>query len=222
MSSSLLAYFLLCRSHNLPGLVGHHFVLPTGLEPQLRRHRTIVLRLALRCPIQPRDNHGTFQPCAVASVASVRLYNPVPDNHSIYFPCCVMHHGSRKPVSLYIVSRGREPRAGAHGEDRTPDSRIKNPLLYQLSYMSMVGLPQAGIWRHSDLALPVYSGPSTKRRGRRRRACLTGPGAGDGNRTRVACLEGRCSTIELHRRMVPGADTAYSRRLLVCSEPSRR
>ena len=26
-------------------------------------------------------------------------------------------------------------------------------------------------------------------------------GAGDGNRTRVACLEGRCSTIELHRRI---------------------
>ena len=25
-------------------------------------------------------------------------------------------------------------------------------------------------------------------------------GAGDGNRTRVSCLEGRCSTIELHRR----------------------
>ena len=25
-------------------------------------------------------------------------------------------------------------------------------------------------------------------------------GAGDGNRTRVACLEGRCSAIELHRR----------------------
>lgn len=40
---------------------------------------------------------------------------------------------------------------------------------------------------------------------------LTIPGAGDGNRTRVARLEGGCSTIELHRRMVPGADTAYSR-----------
>lgn len=25
-------------------------------------------------------------------------------------------------------------------------------------------------------------------------------GAGDGNRTRVACVEGRCSTIELHRQ----------------------
>lgn len=32
-----------------------------------------------------------------------------------------------------------------------------------------------------------------------------GTGAGDGNRTRVTCLEGRCSTIELHRRMVPRA-----------------
>lgn len=30
------------------------------------------------------------------------------------------------------------------------------------------------------------------------------PGAGDGNRTRVACLEGRCSAIELHRQMCPG------------------
>ena len=29
-------------------------------------------------------------------------------------------------------------------------------------------------------------------------------GAGDGNRTRVTCLEGRCSAVELHRRMVPG------------------
>ena len=26
-------------------------------------------------------------------------------------------------------------------------------------------------------------------------------GVGDGNRTRVSCLEGRCSTIELHRRI---------------------
>ena len=26
-------------------------------------------------------------------------------------------------------------------------------------------------------------------------------GAGDGNRTRVTCLEGRCSTIELHRQI---------------------
>lgn len=30
-------------------------------------------------------------------------------------------------------------------------------------------------------------------------------GVGDGNRTRVSCLEGRCSTIELHRRSVPKA-----------------
>src|SRR5438270_12643316 len=28
------------------------------------------------------------------------------------------------------------------------------------------------------------------------------PGAGEGNRTLVACLEGRCSTIELHPRNV--------------------
>ena len=32
-------------------------------------------------------------------------------------------------------------------------------------------------------------------------------GAGDGNRTRVACLEGRCSTIELHRRIAMGAQS---------------
>ena len=38
------------------------------------------------------------------------------------------------------------------------------------------------------------------------------PGAGDGNRTRVACLEGRSSTIELHRRIVaPGRNVAASR-----------
>ena len=29
-------------------------------------------------------------------------------------------------------------------------------------------------------------------------------GAGDGNRTRVACLEGRKSTTDLHRRRWPG------------------
>ena len=78
----------------------------------------------------------------------------------------------------------------------------------------MVGLPQAGTWRHSDLALPVCSGPSTKEKGNEEEGLVSlSPGAGDGNRTRVACLEGRCSTIELHRRMVPGADTAYSRRV---------
>ena len=27
-------------------------------------------------------------------------------------------------------------------------------------------------------------------------------GAGNGNRTRITCLEGRCSTIELYRHMV--------------------
>ena len=47
-------------------------------------------------------------------------------------------------------------------------------------------------------------------------------GAGDGNRTRVTCLEGRCSTIELRRREVPSsiseADTTRSSRLSGPSE----
>lgn len=38
-------------------------------------------------------------------------------------------------------------------------------------------------------------------------------GAGDGNRTRVTCLEGRCSTIELHRHV--------ERTRLVVGRPSR-
>ena len=38
------------------------------------------------------------------------------------------------------------------------------------------------------------------------------PGVGDGDRTRVASLEGWGSTIELHRRVVQGADTARSLR----------
>ena len=53
------------------------------------------------------------------------------------------------------------------------------------------------------------SGPAEiKKKENERMACPNGLGAGDGNRTRVACLEGRSSTIELHRRMMQGADTA--------------
>lgn len=43
-------------------------------------------------------------------------------------------------------------------------------------------------------------------------------GAADGNRTRVASLEGWCSAIELQRQNVPGADTAHPRRVARLSE----
>ena len=92
--------------------------------------------------------------------------------------------------------------AGAHRGDRTPDPRIKNPLLFLLSYMSILIFVA-----HPCCALrPAY------RSGRHLGA--DGPflyisfqegvvpyaGAADGNRTRVTSLEGWCSTIELQRR----------------------
>ena len=57
-------------------------------------------------------------------------------------------------------------------------------------------------------ALLVCSEPPRMEKGGRDPMMV--PGAGDGNRTRVASLEGWGSTIELHRRVVLGADTARS------------
>lgn len=59
-------------------------------------------------------------------------------------------------------------------------------------------------------------------------------GAGDGNRTRVVCLEGRCSAIELHRQMCPGCPlqqhprtsrlfrAVKKERKMICAGPQRR
>ena len=54
---------------------------------------------------------------------------------------------------------------GAHGGTRTPDPRIKNPLLYQLSYMSVWWSRSAVVPTPmvSDLPRVTYS-PSTKDR----------------------------------------------------------
>ena len=62
------------------------------------------------------------------------------------------------PVARSHISfQDVEPYDGAHGEDRTPDSRIKNPLLYQLSYMN-IDRPRPECGEHSDLALPGLPG----------------------------------------------------------------
>ena len=52
-------------------------------------------------------------------------------------------------------------------------------------------------------ALPVYSGPPLLQERKENEGGLShGPrGAGDGNRTRAASLEGWCSAIKLHRRI---------------------
>ena len=60
---------------------------------------------------------------------------------------------------------------------RTLDTRFWRPLLYQLSYTPK--------WCMFDSAVRIYSESSHA-------------GAGDGNRTRTASLEGWNSTIELH------------------------
>lgn len=57
---------------------------------------------------------------------------------------------------------------------------------------------------------PLLTGRGFSKEG----AYQDGSGASDGNRTRVTCLEGRCSTIELHRRITgpggPGCENNLS------------
>ena len=103
-----------------------------------------------------------------------------------FFSCCVMHHGSRKSVSLCIISRGREPCAGAHEGTRTPGSRIKNPLLYQLSYM--------GVWAHRA-GSPGLHGTSRLFRAVKGVFLWDTVESVTGLEPATLGLEGRCSTV---------------------------
>ena len=88
----------------------------------------------------------------------------------------------REPfVSRISIKANRHPGMpicfGRGTKTRTLDTRFWRPLLYQLSYTPK--------WCMFDSAVRIYSESSHA-------------GAGDGNRTRTASLEGWNSTIELH------------------------
>ena len=80
-------------------------------------------------------------------------------------------HMKTKDHRMVVFCFGRGTKA------RTLDTRFWRPLLYQLSYTPK--------WCMFDSAVRACSEPSHA-------------GAGDGNRTRTASLEGWNSTIELH------------------------
>ena len=80
-------------------------------------------------------------------------------------------HTKIKDHRMVVFYFGRGTKA------RTLDTRFWRPLLYQLSYTPK--------WCMFDSAVRIYSESSHA-------------GAGDGNRTRTASLEGWNSTIELH------------------------
>ena len=80
-------------------------------------------------------------------------------------------HTKVKDHRMVVFYFGRGTKA------RTLDTRFWRPLLYQLSYTPK--------WCMFDSAVRIYSESSHA-------------GAGDGNRTRTASLEGWNSTIELH------------------------
>ena len=69
-------------------------------------------------------------------------------------------------------SRHLKMKAGAPGGIRTPDTRLRRPLLYPTELQAHI------------LCVASFE--------------YLGYGAGDGNRTHVSSLEGWCSTIELH------------------------
>lgn len=112
------------------------------------------------------------------------------------------------PPSLWSPWRESNPRpadykaaalpAELHG--RKEGNRVTESLGGLYSMVEPMFRPRQNVAAF-HLALPVCSGPSKERE---ERGLTHGPGAGDGNRTRAASLEGWCSAIELHRRMVPG------------------
>ena len=84
---------------------------------------------------------------------------------------CGSPYENKKVAEWRLFCFGRGTKA------RTLDTRFWRPLLYQLSYTPK--------WCMFDSAVRIYSESSHA-------------GAGDGNRTRTASLEGWNSTIELH------------------------
>lgn len=137
----------------------------------------------------------------------------------VWWPCRVSHHGDRStqilvyfgqrfsltsnirfPSCATIFECGTAPVPhGAHGGTRTPDSRIKNPLLYQLSYMSVIahraGFP--GLHGTSRLSEPSviermggFIDPWSRRRG---------------SNPRPSAWKADALPIELHRRICPAA-----------------
>ena len=89
---------------------GNHHLLHTGLEPQLRRNRSSIHRLAdNRIPITGgiSRNFSALRLC-IGRIRS-SLCKPAPAASYHLLSTAVMHHLQQKLVSVCIISTGREP-----------------------------------------------------------------------------------------------------------------
>ena len=126
---------------------------------------------------------------AGAQMAHARSAMCFPLENTLAF---VNPHTKVKDHRMVVFYFGRGTKA------RTLDTRFWRPLLYQLSYTPK--------WCMFDSAVRACSEPSHA-------------GAGDGNRTRTASLEGWNSTIELHpqnqRLIIVSHERGHVKRFLI-------
>ena len=99
-----------------------------------------------------RTNHGTFQPCAGTSVASVHLYKAGASQYINYFVLPLSYSAQERPLPQAYAPCGCEARCHAYGADgwvRTNDGnqRRERCVLYRLSYVCIEG----GVPRHIPL-----------------------------------------------------------------------
>lgn len=88
-----------------------------------------------------RTNHGTFQPCAGTSVASVHLYKAGASQYINYFVLPLSYSAQERPLPQAYAPCGCEARGHAYGADgwaRTNDIP-PGAVLYRLSYICIEG-----------------------------------------------------------------------------------
>lgn len=60
----------------------------------------------------------------------------------------IRHDSNYHPAPQFLVPAKNEEKNGAQGRIRTTDTRIFSPLLYQLSYLGILGAILGHSWRH--------------------------------------------------------------------------
>lgn len=83
-------------------------------------------------------SHGTSQPCAGTSVASVYLYKAGASQYINFFVLPLSYSAQERPLPQAYAPCGCEARGHAYGADgrsRTCDAPVNSRMLYQLSYI---------------------------------------------------------------------------------------
>lgn len=116
-----------------------------------------------------QTNHGTLQPCAGTSVASVHLYKAGASQYINSFVLPLSYSAQKRPLSQAYAPCGCEARGHAYGADgwaRTNDIP-PGAVLYRLSYVCI--LPRQG-----GAAAPPHRGEKRGKEGKRNESARAG------------------------------------------------